>query len=244
MLFAHSSYKRFPYPMSPDGDGGGAGDGSDGSGGNNPTAPGGHLDPERLKVKHGGAEAALRAMAFKLDDVERDNAKQRQEIAALKGKLPGEGSLVLTSEQAADWQTYLELGKPEEIKTTQTNLANLRRDSMFRAAADAHGLKTAVLSQLPGIGEFQIEVREQERDGNKVKVAIAKNKDGQERPLPELLDERWADFKPALVTEPATGTGTPWPKQDMGSQGADQDLVTAFITQQAGDPETEKKPVF
>ena len=239
MLFAHKS-TRFPYPMAPDGgEGGGGQDAPNNGGQDNPTAPGGHLDPERLKAKHGNAEAALRALAFKLDDVERDNARQRQEIAGLKGKVPGEGTVVLTGEQAAVWQAYQELGKPDEIKATKTGYAQLQRDRLFQEAAAAHGYKAAVLGQLPGIDGYQIEVREQEKDGKKVKVAIAKSGEGQERPLPELLQEKWADFTPALIEKPATASGTPWPKQNVGGQGADPNPIKATLDKRYPQPESK-----
>jgi hypothetical protein len=87
------------------------------------------------------------------------------------------------------------------------------------------------------MGDYQIEVREQEKDGKKVKVAIAKNGDGQERPLPELLKEKWADFEPALIDKPATPSGTPWPVQKIGSQGAAVDPVKATLEKRYSQPE-------
>lgn len=240
MLFAHM-YNRFPYPMSPDDNAGGGGNSQDNGG--NPSAPGGHLDPERLKAKHGDAEAALRALAFKLDDVERDNAKQRQEIGELKAQLPGEGSVVLSGDQTAVWQAYQALGKPDELQTALGNFAKLQRDEIFRAAAEAHQLKASVLSNLKGIDDYQIEVREQEQDGKKVKVAIAKNKEGQERPLTDLINEKWADFKPALVDKPTTPSGTPWPKQSLGLQGADLSTTDQYLERQRKVRTAAKNPI-
>jgi hypothetical protein len=157
--------------------------------------------------------------------------------------VPGEGTVVLTGEQAAVWQAYQELGKPDEIKAAKTGYAQLQRDRLFQEAAAAHGYKAAVLGQLPGIDGYQIEVREQEKDGKKVKVAIAKNGEGQERPLPELLQEKWADFTPALIEKPATPSGTPWPKQNVGGQGADLSTTDQYLERQRKARDTAKNPI-
>jgi len=241
MLLAHK-YTHFPYLLAPDGGGGGApagGDDPEPDRPENPTAPGGRLDPERLKAKHGSAEAALQVLAMKLDQVEGDNASYRQQLKDVKSKLPAEGSVVLTGEQAATWQAYQELGKPDELKQLQGSYTKLQRDAIFQEAAAAHGYKAAVLGQLPGIGDYTIEVREQDKDGKKVKVAIAKNGEGQERPLPDLLQEKWADFAPALVDKPAAPPTTPWPKQSVGGQGADPNPIKATLSKRYAQPESK-----
>ncbi len=246
MLFAHSFNRHFPYLLAPDGggaDGGGGHQGDQGDdppgGTDDPTAPGGRLDPDRLKATHGGAEAALRVLAMKLNQVEADNATYRQQLKDLKGKLPGEGAVVLDGEQAAAWQAYQALGKPDELKQIQGDYTQLQRNQLFQEAAVAHGYKAAVLGQLPGMTEFTIEVKEQDKDGKKVKVAIAKTGDGQERPLPELIDEKWADFKPALVEQTATPSGTPWPKQGVSGQGAATDPVKSTLDKRYPQPESK-----
>lgn len=227
MLFAHKQFNRFPHPMAPDDNNGG---------GNEPgPASGGDLEKRLLDAfasianKQGGADAAGVLLLQENKQYRDQIAQLKTDLATAQGQLPGEGAVVLTGEQTAVWQAYQALGKPDELKQLQGDYTRLHRDQLFQQVAAAHGYKAAVLSQLPGMAEFQIEVKEQEKDGKKVKVAIAKNGDGQERPLPELVDERWADFKPALVEQPAAPSGTPWPKQSVSSQGAASDPVRSTL---------------
>lgn len=248
MLFAHSFNRIFPYPMAPDGsDGGGTAAG--GAGNDNPANNGGDLEKRLLDAfagianKQGGADAAG-VLLLQENKQYRDRISQLQnELATAQGKLPGEGAVVLTSEQAAEWQTYQELGKPDDLKQLKGNYTQLQRDKLFQEAAAAHGFKPAVLSNLKGIDDFQIEVREQEVDGKKVKVAVAKNGDGQERPLPQLIDEKWADFKPALVEKAAAPTGTPWPKQDVSSPSGATSTTDQYLERQRKAQESRKNPI-
>lgn len=233
MLLAHK-FNHFPYPMTADGgEGGGAPTG---------TPNGGDLEQRLLDAfssianKQGGADAAGVLLLQENRGYREEINKLKADLAAVQGKVPGEGAVVLTGDQTAVWQAYQELGKPDELKTVKADYTRLQRDALYQQAAAAHGLKAAVLSQLPGIGDYQIEVREQDKDGKKVKVAIAKNGEGQERPLPDLLKEKWADFEPALIEKPAAPSGTPWPKQSVGSQGADTNPVKATLDKRYPQP--------
>lgn len=244
MLLAHK-FTRFPYPMASDG-GGGVPPVNSPQGG---APQGDDLEKRLLDAfasianKQGGADAAGVLLLQENKGYRDQIAALKGEIDGLKGKVPGEGTVVLTGEQAAVWQAYQELGEPDEIKATKTGYAQLQRNALFQEAAAAHGYKAAVLGQLPGIDGYQIEVREQEKDGKKVKVAIAKNGEGQERPLPELLQEKWADFTPALIEKPATPSGTPWPKQNVGGQGADLSTTDQYLERQRKARDTAKNPI-
>lgn len=248
-MFLLNSFLPAMMHFAPDGGGGNNDTDPDSDNGrqtDSPTAPGGRLDPERLKAKHGDAEAALRALAFKLDDVEADNARYRQQLKDLKGKAPGEDAVILDSEQAAAWQAYQELGEPDELQQLKGDYTQLQRSALYRQAGEAHGYKPAVLGQLPGISELSIEVKEIEQDGEKAKVAYVKNgDDGQERPLPDYVKDTWADFLPALQAQPQqTGAGTPWPKQDVASQGADTDPVQARLEAHREANKERKNPLM
>lgn len=231
-------FTHFPYPMDADGGGGSAP-----TNGGNPTT-GGDLEQRLLDAfssianKQGGVDAAGVLLLQENKGYRDQIAQLKADLAAVQGKVPGDGAVVLTGEQTAVWQAYQELGKPDELKTVKADYTRLQRDALYQQAAAAHGYKAAVLSQLPGIGDYQIEVKEQEKDGKKVKVAIAKDGAGQERPLPELLQEKWADFTPALVEKPAAPSGTPWPKQSVGSQGAEHNPIKATLEKRYKQPES------
>lgn len=251
MPVRHDSPYILPIPSAPcglpiwyapdDGDGGQAGDAG---GVSNPTAPGGRLDSERLIAKHGSAEAALRALAFKLDEVEGDNAKYRQQLNEMRGKLPGEGTVVLDSEQAAVWTAYQALGEPDAIKQLQTDYSASQRNELYRTAAEAHGYKADVLRQLPGADSLQIVIKEIEADGKKLKTAVVSNGDGKETTLPDYVKGHWEAFLPSLVAQQqAAASGTPWPKQDVGAQGAPPDIVAQRLAATSKAQAERKNPL-
>lgn len=162
----------------------------------------------------------------------KDNFKQRDEIRGylaqideVKSKVPAEGTMVLTAEQAKDWTAYQELGKPEDLKakvekvsTLEADLAKRDREAAIASAAEAAGYKASVLAKLPGTEALKFELREEEVDGEKKKIAYVTGSGDGATPqkLSDYAEREWADFVPALTAEaaastPATaGSGTPF----------------------------------
>lgn len=164
---------------------------------------------QRLLDKKGADQATA--------DLLKDNFKQREEIRErdarikdLEGKVPGEGAVVLTAEQAKDWEAYQALGKPDAVKATvdkvatlETDIAKRDREKTQKEAADAAGFKPSVLAKLPGADELTYETREEEVDGEKRPVAYVTPKGDGAKPqkLTEYADENWKELLPALAVE-------------------------------------------
>jgi len=148
-------------------------------------------------------------LAEKLSEALNDNYRLREqrrqlreECNALKGKEAPEGSTVLTADEATAWQAYKALGAPDALKTaleqaqtaTQES-ATLRRNAIVRAAAEAHGYKSSVLSRL--VGDLDLTIKP---DKDKKAVAYVV-KDGKETKLDTYAEQEWADFLPSLAAE-------------------------------------------
>ncbi len=146
-------------------------------------------------------------MADKLADLLTDNnrlraqrATLRDEAATLKARVAPEGGRALTAEEASAWESYTALGKPDEVQKAlaangeaTAKLAKLERAERLRAAADASGFKSSVLTTLAGDLDIQVKPV---KDGAPLVVVV---KDGQETALADYAAAEWADFMPALT---------------------------------------------
>lgn len=185
-----------------------------------------------IATRQGGQDAAGVLLLQENKEYRAEIKGLKAELEQARGKVPADGSVILSAEDAAAWNAYKELGKPEEIKSMKDEYQGLQRDAVYREVAEAHGYKPAVLSQLPGVGELNFEVREIEKDGQKSKAAFVTNGDGQERPLSEYASEKWADFMPALAVEATSQqqtSFTPFPKQSTGGGQAKSDPVNDYL---------------
>jgi cell division septum initiation protein DivIVA len=166
--------------------------------------------------------------------VRRKNATLQAELTEAKNRVPAEGSIVLTSEQAQQWAAYQALGTPETVKSAveergqlQGRLDTLAREDVLRKAAEATGFVFDVLKDADALATrvggktLTYDVRETERDGTKVPVAFVKDGDA-EKPLSEFAQENWANLMPSLAVKQDTGAqrqGTFYPPQHQGSGG-------------------------
>lgn len=155
---------------------------------------------------------ALR-LAEKLADVQSDNYRLREERRGLKqqlteaaGKVPADGSKVLTVDEAKTYDAYVALGKPADIKTAleskgtaETELTALKREKQIAKAAEAAGFKASVLTTLAG--DLDIQVRPVKDSAPLVVVVTAEG----ETALADYAQAHWADFLPAL--EATRGAG-------------------------------------
>lgn len=164
-------------------------------------------DVRGLLDRHNGDAMAVIATLLS------ENHSLRAERRELRARLPGEGAVVLSGEQAQAWQAYTALGAPDALQqqlqqatTAAQRLAALERERAIGEAAAVAGFKPSVLAQLPGAADLTFEVSEVEQNGTKIKVASVKDKDGKMTPLIEYAKEHWPDFLPALTaTQSATG---------------------------------------
>lgn len=199
----------------------------------------------RLVDKHGGD--ALR-LALMIVERETENARYREQLRELKGKVPGDDAVILTGADAARWQQYTALGQPDELEaikgerdTLATQVREASRAAAITQAAAAEGLHADKLAKLlPRLlsADAQIETRETEQDGQKIRQSYVKQGDTETR-LIEL--DGVADVIDALRVEPP---GTPMVPMVSGSKGAATDLVDRFIEQRDTAARTRSNPLL
>ena len=204
---------------------------------------------QALIDKRGGDASAVALMLYQ------DNYNLRETNRQLKAQVPAEGATVLTGDDAAAWAEYQKLGKPADLQTAiaqrdqaQGDLAKLQRSAMIRTAAEAAGYKPTVLESLDAQtgGAATYEVREVEQDGKKAKVAFVKVGEGEAQALDQYAQAQWADFLPALVTQPQTTQppGTPYPAQQSGGKAAETDFVAKWQSEQEEARKAVKNPLL
>jgi hypothetical protein len=121
----------------------------------------------------------------KIDDLTRDNGRYRDrhredqtKITELEGKLPKDGAVVLTKEQAADFEAYTKLGKPAEVSSAISDgaqakaqlAARVKRDHVHEAAK-VLGWQPSLAERIRGIDEGSITFKDEEIEQNGKKVA-------------------------------------------------------------------------
>lgn len=157
-------------------------------------------------------------MAEQVSKLENDNYKQRDEIrdykskiTTLEGKVPADGAIVLTGDDASHWTAYQALGKPDEItkKITDGTTAQQERDTLVRTAAvrdaaDVTGFDADVLKER--LGELLPEMREVDQDGKKVRQAFVKD-GATDVPLAQYAEQKWPKYLPALKQGGTQQTG-------------------------------------
>jgi hypothetical protein len=198
--------------------------------GNNPAGTGGTGDMDRqnlqgLLQRHNNDAMAVVATLLS------ENHSLRDERRTLRGQLPAQGAVVLSPEQATQWQAYQQLGALDVLQgalsertTLQGQLAGLQREKLIGDVAaigdGSRPWKASVLGQLPGADKLEFAIGETTKDGKQVKIVTVKDGDKQ-TPLADYASAHWADFLPALQAAPAVQqSGTNWPRQDAGNAPA------------------------
>lgn len=170
-----------------------------------PLASGGRLAPDRLKAEHGSTEAALRALAYKLNDVERDNKRYRDEIKDLKAKVPGGDSVVLAGDELKEYQGFKALGSLDDVskklkagEEATAKIASFERDAHLRSIAEAAGVNYDVLKIAPGASDLTFEVK---GEGDEKKVTVT-HKNGEDKEVvtdfKAYADEHWRPIAASL----------------------------------------------
>lgn len=208
-------------------------------GGNNPAGgnnPGGTQGDDRqnlqgLLQRHNNDAMAVVATLLS------ENHSLRDERRSLRGQLPAQGAVVLTAEQATQWQAYQQLGGVETLQTAltergtlQTQVAGFQREKQLGEVAGVAGYKASVLGQLPGADKLEFSIGEVEKDGKKNKVVTVKDGDKQ-TPIADYAQSHWADFLPALQAtthQQQQPSGTGWPRQDAGTSPAPGSALDAY----------------
>lgn len=211
---------------------------------------------EKLLERKGGDASAVAQMLF------HENKQYRDRISELTGKVPPEGTLVLSAEEAKDWQAYRQLGTAADVKQgleqrtqLQTQVEEAQRNETLRTIAETAGYKPTVLAQLDRMAKAQgkalaFEVRDVQTDGKTARVPYVKDGD-KEQSLSDYATANWGDFLPALqVPSQGLGTqaanGTRFPAQGTGNTGAQgaADLVAKFQQEQSERDKAVKNPLL
>jgi hypothetical protein len=163
-----------------------------------------------------------------------ENYQYRTQLRDLKEKQPKDGSLVLSQDEAKQWNLFKELGDPKEIKKSLDKMPELEKTNKelagmenLRELADlgleGSKLKLSVLKdQLAKYPDAQFTFKtEKDKDGVEAKVAYIKsNAESQETPFSQFATENLADYLPSLKVSPEAqppipgNTGDPKPHGD------------------------------
>lgn len=172
----------------------------------------------RLLDKHSGKpDDAVRELLrdnFKARDGRRaDRERYERELAELRAKLPSDGAVVLTRDEAASVKQYESLGGMETLKERLARLDELeKRDAertwsdRARQIAERAGYDPDVFAGLLRMPDApKIEAFEDEKDGANWRIRVVG--EGGKEPLGRFAEKVWAKFLPALKA--AGGKGKP-----------------------------------
>jgi hypothetical protein len=207
-----------------------------GSGGGNDDSRVGDAFQRRLDRTNNDGLLLARELYSENYRERESNRRLREQVTELQGRVPAEGTHVLTGDDVARWQAYTQLGQPTElqqrIEQGQTAIAerdSLSRDKTIREAADATGYKPSVLTTLAEKDKLAVSVRE----SNGTREAVVTIEGQQPILLTAYAEQHWADFLPALQsTQPQQqASGTRMIPQTAGGKKPELDMVSAFIKQ-------------
>lgn len=158
---------------------------------------------------------------YRLREKNRDLTAQLQQA---QGAAPPQGAVVLSGDEAQAWEAYKALGAPKDVEAKLKEgqmhgeeLARARRAETLRTVAETARFKPSVLEALDAqAGGLEYEVKDEQQNGQTVKVAYVKDGQGQ-TPLTQYAEKTWGDFLPSLRAEPQQA-GTRFVQQGAGGQ--------------------------
>ncbi len=184
---------------------------------------------EALTKRHGSSDAVAMQLLRETHDL---REKNRQ----LRDRVPADGSLVLSAEDAKHWQAYQTLGKPADLSSAlsergqyKAELDGLRRARLIDEAATIAGFKPTVLATLVKADGIELTIGTPDDRG----VRTVTVKDGDKNvPLAEFALSRWKDHLPALRAAPQSpgtpGRDTPTPIPGHSGMAAGQARETVL----------------
>lgn len=137
----------------------------------------------------------------------------REKNRELRGKVPPDGAVVITGDEAAAWVAYLKLGKPADLAAAiaernqfKADLDANRKAELVRDAAEIAGFKATVLTTLVKAEGCELTIGKPDAKGAR-SVTV---KDGdKDVPLADYAESQWKDHLPALRADTARPPGTP-----------------------------------
>ncbi|WP_027480536.1 hypothetical protein [Deinococcus pimensis] len=166
---------------------------------------------QRLLDRHNGDFKAV--IDKLLDEAHGYREKIRTLTADVeKSKLP-DGSVVLTKEQAAAWEAYQALGKPEDVKKNVEDgrvaldkLAGVEKRAQLDKVAKAMNWDPETFAELDTLaGGLTWDVQEVTKGDQKVTQVSVKGADGKTTDADAFAEERWKKFLPVLKLEASNG---------------------------------------
>ena len=174
-----------------------------------------------------------REVKAKIAALEKDNKKQRDEIRAVKEKLPKNDQVIVKKEEKKAYDAYVKLGKADELKSkveagdkAQVELKQVKtRNAVgtFTKAAGLHAETIDTLIALPALNDAKFEIREVKVNGEKKEVAYV-----------TLKDKEAMTFEDAKKQIPAL----------KGLRAEESEAGTPFITQNPGEKRGSKGDIY
>lgn len=195
------------------------------------------------------------ALASQLFD---ENFQLRTKNRELSSKIPGDGTVTLTADEAKKWQAYEALGQePKEIKKSLEKLPTLEKENkelasmetlreLAEVGLDGSKLKLSVLKdQLAKYPEAVVRFESQkDKDGNESKVAFIKSKpDGTESPFTDFAAQNLSDYLPALKVTAEQQPLQPGNTHDPKPQGQNNSLFDKIRNTVKSDQEKSQPAV-
>ena len=174
----------------------------------------GKADPEaaftKLLDKHANDGIALARL------LHGENHDLRQKNADLRGKVPTDGSVVLTGEQVKEWSAYQALGKPDDLRKTvrehpelAQKVSAFEREKEVADIGSIAGMKPSVLQLLADRDKVTFEVKDGKDDKGKPTQTVMVKVGDALTPIDEYADKHWADLLPSLKPESGTTAKAP-----------------------------------
>lgn len=171
----------------------------------------------------------------KIRDLESDNQKQRDEIRETKTKLPQEGQVLLSKEDAVKYAAYKALGEPEVVKTriqegedakSRVKAGEIRTQAAaFAKAAGFADEAVDALIDIPALkdAKFEIRTKKDDKTGKDVQVPyITLAGEGQKAMALDDAREKVPALKGLKTAEPDKGGSGKGFVQQGSQQGTTQ----------------------
>jgi hypothetical protein len=172
---------------------------------------------EGLLAKHGDAPTVLRVLM-------NENFEYRDKLRDAKAKLPAEGSLTLSGDDAKAWSSYRELGIPKDLRTAlaeglsaKTEATTYRHEKLMGDVAALHGYKPAVFAKLAAGLPFELGTTKDKAGKDTPAYYVLGKGDGDtvtKTLVNTFVDANFTDFATSLqlngtTNRPAPERGTP-----------------------------------
>lgn len=139
----------------------------------------------------------------------------RSQVKDLETKVPEEGSVLLSADEASAFEAYKLLGKPEDVKSSLDEANTVRRKAEVAKVAKVAGFNADVLSDLaPETAVLSVKTTT-DGDGEPTSNAFIKvDEKGDEVPLTQFAEDNWKLYLPSLRQE---GSNTSSNQQNLNN---------------------------